>query len=50
MISYVRFQWELLEIYGYNSDLFWQEQYAMWQNGYRGVKLHDITYDLLGSL
>ena len=48
MKSYSEFMWILLDTYGYNTDMIWQEQYALWAGGYRGVRLHDITYSIMG--
>ena len=47
-MSFAKFKKILNCNYGIIVDMFWQEQFAMWQSGYRGVNLHDTTYSILG--
>ena len=32
----------------YEWSMYWEGQYALYNSGYRGVKLHDVTLEIMG--
>lgn len=49
MLSYGNFCKMLVEKYNTIADMFWMEQYALYQQGVRDVRLHDTTLVELGN-